>query len=891
MPAVLSASQLEWLRSVAENGVDIRLSAETAAPATMTVPPFLVALALVSAFVFLLVMIGRLTLFRGEMCNGRLFSDHLSCRSLAWLDCWGRGVSYPGAAKPPNKRQKHRGRWLDRSITLKKGWRYVGAEESHAVTEKNLKKQTGQDVKLCGEAVGRQTWVFEEGQGPTPPPFEPSRNPNSSDKLFRDQRLSAWKGAKPTKGRPATPKDAAKKGIEFYQQLLCDDGHFAGDYGGPMFLMPGLIFVCYITGFDLGPRKEAMITYLRNHQQYDGGWGTHIEAASTMFGTVLSYVSLRLLGVPCNDVQAMHAREFIKGHGGALQCPSWAKFWLSVLGVFEWEGVNSIPSEMWCLPHWFPFHPGKLWCHCRMVYLPMCYLYCTRFQNPTKHTDPLLRDLRLEIFCQDYDSIVWDNYRHTVCPLDDYSPVTYFQMTIHNVLAFYETYLSLWKLPPFSYARSWGVRIAMDYIKAEDIQTNYVDIGPVNKTLNMLSIWVDAGHTHSKEFLAHAARLDDYLWVAEDGMKMQGYNGSQCWDTSFAIQAVLESGLAPEFPWLCEKVYTYLERTQILSTPASKASAAYQYEDLAMRKKYFRHVSQGGWPFSTSAHGWPISDCTSEGLKGVLGLMDMESVRATGVKFVDQRLFDAVNVLLTYQNADGGWATYENNRGFGFYEWMNPSEVFGDIMIDYSYVECSSASMTALAKFAKRIPTHRSGEIKSALVRGGRFLESIQRPDGSWYGSWAVCFTYACFFGVEGLLAAGRPQSCKAIRKCVEFLLSKQNNNGGWGETYLSCVDKVYTQDSMFTSGESGVVQTAWALLGLMAAGVSEPKEREAVERGIKFLMLKQKDSGDWDQENITGVFNRSCGITYTSYRNTFPIWALGRYTHWKQHIEAHHSH
>jgi hypothetical protein len=81
------------------------------------------------------------------------------------------------------------------------------------------------------------------------------------------------------------------------------------------------------------------------------------------------------------------------------------------------------------------------------------------------------------------------------------------------------------------------------------------------------------------------------------------------------------------------------------------------------------------------------------------------------------------------------------------FEWLNPSEVFGDIMIDYSYVECSSASLTALAHFKRHFPDHRTREIDLALSRGREFVASIQRGDGSWYGSWACCFTYATWFG------------------------------------------------------------------------------------------------------------------------------------------------
>lgn len=106
-----------------------------------------------------------------------------------------------------------------------------------------------------------------------------------------------------------------------------------------MFLMPGLITVLYLTKAPFSvERKAAMARYLHNHQQLDGGWGTHIECASTMFGSVLSYVSLRLLGEPADSECMVRARSFIRAHGGALYAPSWCKFWLAVLGLYDWDG-------------------------------------------------------------------------------------------------------------------------------------------------------------------------------------------------------------------------------------------------------------------------------------------------------------------------------------------------------------------------------------------------------------------------------------------------------------------------------------------------------------------------------------------------------------------------
>eukprot|EP01037_Dinobryon_pediforme_P018298 gene18298-18560_t len=520
-----------------------------------------------------------------------------------------------------------------------------------------------------------------------------------------------------------------------------------------------------------------------------------------MFGTVLSYVSLRLLGESPDQPHMIAALKFIHSHGGVLYAPSWAKFWLAVIGVFDWKGINSIPAVR------------------NVVIAALVSISSWKVVVPLPNADPILLALRKELYLEKYESIQWDNFRQTCAPLDEYSPLNPVMKVAQDLLSVYENYL-LPYFPALQRLREKALLFVIDYIHAEDKQTNYVCIGPVNKAINMLSVWAADQRREgsfvgkpvmiSEAFLRHVPRVDDYLWVAEDGMKMQGYNGSQCWDTSFAVQAIVEGGLAEKFPDCAKKVYSYLKRTQIRNNE----------ED---REKYFRHISKGGWPFSTAAHGWPITDCTSEGLKGVLSLHKVPGLIPESERISNGRIQDACDVILSYQNADGGWATYENNRGYRWYEMLNPSEVFGDIMIDYSYVEC--------------------------LVAAGEVLKTSD-----------------------------------SLQRAVKFLLSKQNPNGGWGESYLACVNKDYPKDG---SGQqlgdhgSGVVQTAWALLALIAAG---SEDRAAISRAAIFLIKKQQPDGDWAQEGITGVFNRSCGITYTAYRNIFPLWALSRYA---KHFET----
>ncbi len=237
----------------------------------------------------------------------------------------------------------------------------------------------------------------------------------------------------------------------------------------------------------------------------------------------------------------------------------------------------------------------------------------------------------------------------------------------------------------------------------------------------------------------------------------------------------------------------------------------------------------------------------------------------------EERYFDAVNVVLSLQNSDGGWATYENKRAPDWVEKINPAEVFSDIMVDYSYTELSASAIVGLAAFQRYWPKHRAAEIRRALDRGVAFVKSYQRPDGSWYGSWGVCFLYGTWFGVRALTTAGHTYSnSDYLKRACKFIVSKQQADGGWGETFQSCVRFQYCQNE-----RSQVVGTAWAMLALMQ---SKYPDANVLRRGAELLMARQLPDGNWAQEDVSGVFNANCSISYSGYKNFFVFWALGMY-------------
>uniref|UniRef100_A0A8B9S7C7 Terpene cyclase/mutase family member n=1 Tax=Apteryx owenii TaxID=8824 RepID=A0A8B9S7C7_APTOW len=586
--------------------------------------------------------------------------------------------------------------------------------------------------------------------------------------------------------------------MRFYAGLQAEDGHWAGDYGGPLFLLPGLLITCHTAKIQLPEGfREEMVRYLRSVQLPDGGWGLHVEDKSTVFGTALNYTALRILGVGPDDPDVVRARVNLHSKGGAVGIPSWGKFWLAVLNVYSWEGMNTLLPEMWLLPTWFPAHPSRLWCHCRQVYLPMSYCYAKRL---SAEEDELIQSLRQELYVQDYASIDWPAQRNNVAACDVYTPHSWLLGVAYAIMNVYEANHS-------TSLRQRAVAELYDHIKADDRFTKCISIGPISKTINMLVRWFVDGD-NSPAFQEHVSRIPDYLWLGLDGMKMQGTNGSQLWDTAFAVQAFLEAEAQkiPEFASCLQSAHEFLR---------------------------FSQVSRAVPTLCLSVQ------------------------------------------LLSMRNSDGGFATYETKRGGHLLELLNPSEVFGDIMIDYTYVECTSAVMQALRHFHEVFPEHRAPEIRETLQKGLDFCRRTQRADGSWEGSWGVCFTYGTWFGLEAFASMQHTYrngaACREVARACQFLLSKQMADGGWGEDFESCEQRVYVQ-----SATSQVHNTCWALLGLMA--VRYP-DISVLERGIKSLIDKQLPNGDWPQENIAGVFNKSCAISYTSYRNVFPIWTLGRFS------------
>jgi squalene/oxidosqualene cyclase-like protein len=630
-----------------------------------------------------------------------------------------------------------------------------------------------------------------------------------------------------------------ERGLSHLRDTQHADGSWHGDYGGPMFLLPLYVATCEVAALPIEPStRREMLAYLAAHQNEDGGFGLHVEGPSSVFATALNYVGARLLGEPAGSSWLARARGWLDAHGGPASSASWGKYFLALLNLYDYRGLNPVPPELWLLPVSLPMHPSRLWCHCRMVYLPLSHLYGRRAAMPVTR---VIAELREELYPEGYARVDWERARTQVAPADRLATRSVALELVNELLLKVEKRSS-------RRLRKRALDYTLDQIRREDENTDFICIGPINKLLHTL-VW-HFERPAGRELEEHARRLPDYLYQAPDGIKMNGYNNSRLWDTAFAAQAVARGPQNEHARGILEAAFTYIEANQVL-------------EDVKEPERCFRHASRGGWPFSDRAHGWPISDCTAEGLKACLAIE-----AATGRALERFRLDAAVELMLSLQNQDGGWATYELTRGPAWLEQLNASDCFRDIMVDYSYVECTSACMQALAAYRERFGGGAYAErISTAIHRGRRFLEGAQRPDGSWEGSWGVCFTYGTWFGILGLKAAGAQNDAPALARACEFLRAHQRADGSWGESVESCVRRYYVP-----TAQGQAVMTAWATLGLIAAGYGRSPE---VSRAVGFLSERQRADGSFAPEGIAGVFNKTCGIHYDNYLKIFPFWAL----------------
>ncbi len=625
-------------------------------------------------------------------------------------------------------------------------------------------------------------------------------------------------------------------------QLQGEDGNWEGEVVWCPMLSAQYVLLHHLLELPIEPdRRRGVLRYFRRTRLSGGLWSLHEGEPPNLFVTTLVYVSARLLGVERDDPLIDPARRFLQSEG-VLGIPTWGKFWLALLNLYDWRGVNPILPELWSLPRWMPLHPSKWYSHTRLIYMGMAAVYAHRFQGPVT---PEIASIREELYPGGFASADFAASRNHLRDADLHARPSVWLRVGFGLARLFDRLHS-------RRLRDRCMQALVRNIKWELQTTNHTSISPVSGMLNILALWLH--DPQDADALRALAQLDRWIWEDDEGgLRISGAR-SASWDTAFALQALSTASDFDGVQDALQRGAGYLRGQQI----------GVSFEGY---REAYRNDPRGGWCFAAGWHGWPVTDCTAE---AVLGLLSVDGEAVDGEAVDEAALGDAVRFMLRGQNRDGGFGTYEQQRSIVGLEWLNPAEMFGDSMTEHSYVECTASCIAALVACQERVPQVIGRAETGAIARASAWLRRAQERDGSWRGAWGVHFIYGTLFGIRGLSAAGVRPDHPALRSACRWLLDRQRADGGWGEHYSGCATGQYVAHE-----ESQVIQTAWALIALLEVG--DP-DQTAIERGAEFLIGSQSADGTWPRQDGAGVFFRTAVLDYALYRQYFPLHALGLY-------------
>ncbi len=638
---------------------------------------------------------------------------------------------------------------------------------------------------------------------------------------------------------PAEPANGAATALENAGNRLLDlqreDGAWEGEMQWCPMLAAQYALLHHIMDKPIAPeRRRLLLRQFERTRLAHGLWGLHEQSGAYLFVTTLVYVASRVLDVRPDDPLIAPAREFI-GREGVLNIPSWGKFWLALLGLYDWRGMHVPLPELWRLPRWLALHPANWYCHTRLIYMAMAAVSAHRNGLPENR---LAETLRQELYPDGYDSMDFSTGRNRLREEELFARPSRWLRGGYALARCYERFHS-------KRLRTRCRDELIGRIRWELQSSSHTSISPVSGMLNILALWLhDPDDANCGQALA---KLEDWIWEDESGGTRIAGARSASWDTGFALQALAAVNQSDVVKASLGRGADFLRSQQIPRSFPGFHEA-------------FRNDPEGGWCFAGVWHGWPVSDCTAEAMLGVLAAGEPEENR--------EAMTRGIRFMLRSQCRDGGFGSYEARRSRIGLEWLNPAEMFGESMTEHSYVECTASCLAALAACRQEYTGAVEPEVDKAMARADDWLRRNQAGDGSWRGVWGVQYIYGTMFGVKGLVAGGARPGDPALRQACRWLLDRQRSDGGWGEHASGCLSGAYVEHQ-----ESQIIQTAWALLALLEAGDSH---WTAISRGARFLIDAQQADGSWPKQDMAGVFFRTALLDYALYRQYFPLHALG---------------
>jgi squalene-hopene/tetraprenyl-beta-curcumene cyclase len=576
--------------------------------------------------------------------------------------------------------------------------------------------------------------------------------------------------------------------------------------------------------------------YLRRIQGEHGGWPLFHGGAFDISASVKAYFCLKMIGDSISAPHMARAREAILAHGGMRRANVFTRILLAQFGELSWNDVPTIPVELILLPRWFPIHLSRMSYWARTVMVPLLVLAAlqVRARNPRGVRVPelLLPTHRLPPKVPSHQQRSWAMFFNGIDRVlkvaEPFWPKALRQRAIERCKAF-----------------------VAERLNGED------GLGAIYPAMANAVMMYDAlGYPSEHPERAIARRSVDKLLVVREVEAYCQPCVSPVWDTALAAHALMEAGT--------RETVAAAKRSLDWLLPLQERGVK---GDWAERRPGLR---PGGWAFQYRNAHYPDLDDTA-----VVALaMDRARRDFSAGQSYDEAIDRAVEWTVGMQSRNGGWAAFDADNT-DLYLNNIPFADHG-ALLDPPTADVSARCLSLLAQLGKPVD---ASIMRSALG----YLAREQLPDGSWFGRWGVNYIYGTWSALCALNATGAPPTAPNVRKAVDWLISIQNQDGGWGEDCTS-----YRLDYRgHDPAPSNASQTAWALLGLMAAGkVDHP----AVARGVAYLQYTQDASGLWPQAAYTGGgFPRVFYLRYHGYPKFFPLWALARYRNLR-HSNARHT-
>jgi squalene-hopene/tetraprenyl-beta-curcumene cyclase len=573
--------------------------------------------------------------------------------------------------------------------------------------------------------------------------------------------------------------------------------------------------------------EEKFAVYLRRHQGSHDGWPLFQDGAFDMSASVKAYFALKMIGDSPDAPHMVRAREAIRARGGAAQSNVFTRVLLALYGVLTWNSVPVMPVEIMLVPRWFPFHITKISYWGRTVLVPLLVLGALkpRAKNP--------RGIGI-------DELFLENPR-------DIGPPAKAPHQNGGWFAFFRAVDAVLRVAEPRFPTGMHRRAIARAVSFVTERLNGEDgLGAIYPAMANTVMMFDAlGYAKDHPDAAIARRsIEKLLVVADDEAYCQPCV-SPVWDTGLCCHALLETR-DDEAMASVDRALQWLLPLQVLDVKG----------DWAERRP---HVRPGGWAFQYANPYYPDLDDTA------VVVMALDRVRkAQSTRQFDAAIARGQEWIEGLLSRNGGWAAFDADNT---YYYLN-NIPFADhgALLDPPTDDVTARCVSMLAQLGERPEANRR------LAAAIDYLRDTQLRDGSWYGRWGMNYIYGTWSVLCALNAAGIDPTSDPMRKAANWLVSIQNPDGGWGEDGAS-----YKLDYRgYERAPSTASQTAWALLGLMAAGrVADP----AVERGIGYLAATQDRDGFWTEPRFTATgFPRVFYLRYHGYRKFFPLWALARY-------------